>query len=549
MHALPAWAAIATALASASAIAYAALERRQGTDFALAGATLLVAAAVTALAGRLRRRPASARLGTGVLARLGHELRTPLHSIVSHVDALAARATADPERAALATIRRNTQHVLDVIVRTLALGDGATAPVPCRMAELVADVVGMLDDAAGAKGLRLVVSCPEPVPATIDTDPTALRQVLINLIDNAIKYTARGTVELALAAADVPIPVVRFTVRDDGPGIPQDELAAIFDPFVRGAAARGVPGHGIGLAVARDLARGLGGDVNVESHPGTGSTFTVTVPAGFSVSAERTIVGRDAGAIPPAVRVPLGGRILVVEDDDAVRSLVTQALRQAGAEVEAVGTGSEALGAALAASRVGRPFDVTFMDLQLPGLDGDEVVRRMRAAGCTTPVVALTAAADLESRERARAAGCSAFLAKPVGLDDLLAAARHHVGAHPLASTLPSLPGLEGVIAGFTGVLEQRVREIERAANSGDVLAVGRLAHRLRGAAGSHGFAPISDAALALEEVAVAGGDLTPALLQLARLCRRARAAHPSVEERAKAPVAVGFETLLRHEP
>jgi signal transduction histidine kinase/CheY-like chemotaxis protein/HPt (histidine-containing phosphotransfer) domain-containing protein len=573
MRTLAAWGAIATALVAGYALEVVALRVRQGTDLAAAASAMLLAAAVGALANRLRARripdtdrahrhvavPRAAEVGT--LTRLGHELRGPLHAIMSHADALATDVTTETQRATLAAIRRNSDHLLEVVVRALGGSDGALpVQVACRPATLVADAITIVRRAAAQKGLVLAVECATPIPESMLADATALRQVLINLLDNAVKFTAHGRVILGVEFIETARTELRFAVRDTGPGIPPAELESIFEPHHRGTAGPGVPGTGLGLAIARELVHTMGGQLTAESRPGAGSTFTLTVPVHVDPTTSRDTIDLEPLATAGAGGRRLHGRVLVVEDASDVRELLARTLERAGAQVDAAGTGSEGLGRALAAARADRPFDLVLLDMQLPGLDGDEVVRRLRRAGCHAPIVALTAAAGADVRARCLAAGCTDYLAKPVGLDVLLAATEHHLsnGASditPLTSSLPHGAGLDEVVAGFVGLLDGRLREIEQAADAGDTPAVERLAHRLRGAAGSHGFAPISDAALALEQTAATGGNLTPALLLLARLCRRATAAHQLAnatrsiaEEREILPVALSLETLLRNE-
>jgi len=570
MRTLAAWGAIVTALAAGYALEVVALRVRQGTDLAAAASAMLLAAAVGALANRLRARrvantdvtadrPVPALSGVGTLARLGHELRAPLHAIMSHTDALANEVATEAQRATLAAIRRNSDHLLEVMVRALG-GPQMPVQVACRPATLVADVVTMVRRIATQKSLELRIDCVAPIPESVLADATALRQVLLNLIDNAVKFTARGSVTLVVDFADTPRTELRFAVRDTGSGIRAAELESIFEPHRRGAAAHTAPGAGLGLAIARELVHTMGGRLVAESRPGAGSTFTLTVPVHVDPTTPRCAIDVDPpSTIDHAGGPRLHGRVLLVEDASDVRELLARTLERAGAEVDAVGTGSEGLGRALAAAHVQHPFDLVLMDLQLPGLDGDEVVWRLRRAGCDAPIVALTAAAGADVRARCLAAGCTDYLAKPVGLDVLLAVTEHHLSnggtVTPLTSSLPRDAGLEEVVASFVGLLEGRMRELQQAADSGDATTVERLAHRLRGAAGSHGFAPISDAALALEETAAAGGNLTPALVLLARLCRRATVAHRRtddarsvVEEREILPVAFGLETLLRDE-
>jgi len=263
---------------------------------------------------------------------------------------------------------------------------------------------------AAERGLDLRVEVGPGADALIRSDATRLRQVLINLVANAVKFSERGFVRLG-AFADGEREL-RFEVEDSGIGIPADKLGEIFEPFtqVDSSMARRYGGTGLGLSISRRLARALGGELSVESVLGRGSVFTLRVHA--EPLASPAVAAEPASAqLPPRV---LHGRVLVAEDGADNRRLLVHLLERWGLDVEVAENGIQALEQVEKCAERGEPIELVLMDMQMPGMDGYEATRRLRAEARRIPIVAVTAHAMDGAREACLAAGCDEFLTKPV---------------------------------------------------------------------------------------------------------------------------------------
>ena len=382
------------------------------------------------------------RAKSAFLANMSHEIRTPMTAILGFADVLLEEAETEDapnERVeALHTIQRNGQYLLELINDILDLskvesGKLDVEHVACRPIEVVHEVLRLMQVRADSKGLRLGAQSAGPLPETVYTDPLRLRQILINLVGNAIKFTEVGEVRLVTRFVQRcgRSPCVQFDVIDTGIGMNQEQMARLFSPFCQAetSTSRKYGGTGLGLAISRRLCQLLGGDLSVSSSPGVGSTFSVTVDAG----AMEDLRLCDAPFQPPvALGEPtadaapdtqsLQGRILLAEDGPDNQRLIAFLLRKAGAEVVVAENGDEACQKALAASAAGQPYDLILMDMQMPVMDGYEATRRLRAAGLQGPIMALTASAMQGDEEACRMAGCNSYVAKPIDRPRLLAA-------------------------------------------------------------------------------------------------------------------------------
>ncbi len=389
------------------------------------------------------RAEAAARAKSEFLANMSHEIRTPLTAILGYADLL-LDPMLDPQESAehVRTIRNNGTHLLAVLNDILDLsrieaGRMTLEQVECSPAGLLADVAGMLRLRAEEQGLTLVERRDGPLPAVIRSDPTRLRQILVNLTGNAIKFTGKGRVELALRlvrADGAPEGCLEFSVRDTGIGMDEQQAARLFQPFVQAdsSTTRRFGGTGLGLVISRRLARLLGGDVLATSVPGQGSTFTVRIPSGpleglRMLEADETLDRPDEAL--PAVLPTLQGRVLLAEDTRDSALVIATILRRAGAEVTVVHDGMAAVNAAQSAAAEGRAFDLLLMDLHMPELDGLQATRRLREAGYDRPIIALTADSMPEDRAACLAAGFDDHATKPVRRAELVALAARMLGA------------------------------------------------------------------------------------------------------------------------
>ena len=362
------------------------------------------------------------------LANMSHEIRTPMTAILGFADILADPASADETRRdAIETIRRNGEHLLEVVndildTSKIEAGELRIEAVPCDPSRVAREVIDLLRPRAEAKSVTLSLRIDPTFPPRLTTDPTRLRQVALNLVSNAIKFTERGIVDVRLAcrpAHDDHAFLVLLEVRDSGIGMTTEQIDGLFRPFTQAdtSTTRRFGGTGLGLVISRGLARKMGGDVTVSSEPGEGSCFLATFLAAHAPSEASLEDATEPVAEPRA----LSGRILLAEDGLDNQRLISHHLRRAGAEVIVVENGALALDAVEAASTSGFPFDLILMDMQMPEMDGYEAARTLRKRGHRLPIVALTAHSMASDRDRCLAAGCSDFATKPIRRDDLLA--------------------------------------------------------------------------------------------------------------------------------
>jgi len=456
------------------------------------------------------------------LAHMSHEIRTPMTAILGYVNVLADPRTTESERTShLQTIRRNGQHLLRIINDILDLskmeaGRMVVESVECWPLEILDQVVSLMKPRAVEKGLTFAVDYGTPMPERIRADPTRLRQILINLLGNAIKFTEVGGIRFHVEM-DPAAGLLRFRVIDTGVGLSPEAQARLFTPFTQGdpSTTRRFGGTGLGLAISKRLAEMLGGDITVQSKLERGSTFVLTLPTGPLDGVP--LIGNPAefGAAQSPVRPEVGAdlavraRILVVEDAQDNQRLFEYYLRKAGAEVAIADNGARGCEAALGAVAAGKPFDVILMDVQMPEVDGYEATRRLRAAGYRRPIIALTAHALETDRASCLAAGCDDFVTKPVDPERLIEAILQHVGQGQgereaayepaLVSTLGDNTELRALVEIFLGGLPVRIESMERCLAEENFEQLLVEAHRLKGTAGGYGFPTLTEAAANLE--------------------------------------------------
>jgi len=372
----------------------------------------------------------ASRAKSDFLANMSHEIRTPMTAILGFTDLLNDPSVSEAERAGYVnTIRRNAEHLLTLIndlldVSKIEAGKMTVERMPCSPADVIADVASMLRGQAGNKGIALDVAYLGPIPRTILSDPTRLRQIILNLAGNAVKFTSKGRVRIETSLerhGDRGALVIH--VRDTGIGMTPEQMARLFQPFQQAdsSMARRFGGTGLGLTISKRLAVMLGGDVSVDSRSGEGSVFTVTIDTGPLEGVELLDAPTEAVPVqrPPAAQgAPrLIGRILLAEDGPDNQRLIAHILRKAGADVTIVGNGRQAVEAA---RNVYTPYNLILMDMQMPVQDGYSATRELRAGGYTHPIVALTAHAGPEDRAKCLGAGCDDFATKPIETARLL---------------------------------------------------------------------------------------------------------------------------------
>ncbi len=370
------------------------------------------------------------------LANMSHEIRTPMTSILGYADLLRSHDLSAAEIAEhVEIIRINGEHLLSIINDILDLskieaGMMSVERRECRIVALLGEAATTVRLRAEQKGLDLRVVLADPIPERIFSDDLRVRQILINLLGNALKFTDRGSIEMVARYSGPASPEPRLTieVRDTGIGIRPEHMERLFQPFAQadGSTTRKYGGTGLGLVISRRLARALGGDITVRSEFGRGSTFTVTLATGDldgvplieTIPASSIISSETPAPAPAAVR--LRGRILLADDGPDNRRLHAAILERRGATVVAVGDGQAAVDAALHAAASGEPFDLILMDMQMPVLDGYQATQALRERGVRTPIIAFTAHALQDDRRRCLVSGCDDYATKPIDRQALI---------------------------------------------------------------------------------------------------------------------------------
>jgi signal transduction histidine kinase/FixJ family two-component response regulator len=404
------------------------------------------------------------------LANMSHEIRTPMTAILGFAELLLADVEKPANAHAAQTIKRNGELLLEIINDILDLskieaGKFDVDPQPCSPRQLVADVVTLMKVRADAKKLPLEIVFEGPIPNLVRTDPLRLRQILINLVGNALKFTNAGRVYIAtrLVDSDGETPSLQFDVVDTGIGLTAEQIDGLFVPFSQAdsSTTRNYGGTGLGLTISRRLAKMLGGDIVVESVFGRGSRFRLTITTGPLTGVELIDDAEKSEASQSAVdqlpetpvtarAVQLNCRVLLVEDGPDNRRLTSYILIKAGAEVAFAEDGLEAVEKVLAAMPgfgrrqrdVPEAFDLILMDMQMPVMDGYEATRRLRQKGYRGPIVALTAHAMRHDRDKCFEAGCDAFVSKPVDRQTLLEIVAKY-GQSPAARATEAVPEKE----------------------------------------------------------------------------------------------------------
>ena len=510
-------------------------ERLAERDRATAAAEAAKAAAEAARAAAESANQAKSQF----LANMSHEIRTPMAAMLGHADLLL-----DPDRPAgdrvdsINTIRRSGQHLLMVLNDILDLskieaGKMSVERVDCDPCRVLGEVASLMRPRARERGLAFDVRFELPLPRTIESDPTRLRQVLINLVGNAVKFTKVGGVTVVVRLDDAPgnDPLLLFEVNDTGVGMTPEQMGRIFQPFAQadGSTTRQFGGTGLGLTISRRLARLMGGEIEADSQPGFGSRFTLSIQTGplegrpmVTDPAEATRSGNPAPDAPSATApVPevLDGNILLAEDGRENQVVVAAYLRKAGATVVLANDGREAVEIATLQAATPRPFDLILMDMQMPHLDGYGATALLRAEGIDVPIIALTAHAMTEDRDRCLFCGCTDYLAKPVNRTDLLATVARHLAASraarvspkasagaPVSSGLANMgpsvdddPVIRQYLPDFIAELPGRVRELTDLLAAQDLDELGQRVHQLKGSGGLYGFPQITHAAAEAE--------------------------------------------------
>jgi len=401
---------------------------------------------------------AASRSKSEFLANMSHEIRTPMTAILGYADLLIDPTQSPSDRMdCIQIIRRNGVHLLSIIndildISKIEAGRLTIERIETSPMQILAEVESLMRGRALEKGIQFKVEYVGSIPETISTDPTRLRQILVNLVGNAIKFTTTGEVRIAcelIGPADDLQQSLRFLVIDTGIGLTAAQQEHLFTPFVQGdnSTTRQFGGTGLGLTISRELATMLGGDITFESNPCQGSVFKLEIETGpldgvtmLDSLPEAQCVAPSDGIDPLSEPRSLTGmRILLAEDGPDNQKLISFVLRKVGAEVVIVENGKKAVTEALAATALERnapdtvrAFDVILMDMQMPEMDGYAAASLLRSKGYAGAIIALTAHAMSGDRERCIKAGCNDYATKPIDRAKLLKTiARNHQAAAP----------------------------------------------------------------------------------------------------------------------
>ncbi|MFQ5501112.1 MAG: ATP-binding protein [Phycisphaerae bacterium] len=384
------------------------------------------------------------------LANMSHEIRTPMTSILGFSETLSENIVKPENRDAITTITRNGQHLLDIINDILDLskieaGKTTVEQIPCSPCALVSEAASLMRVRTDAKGLTLEVTYYSgPIPETIQSDPVRIRQILINLIGNAVKFTKTGGIRVITSFVnDAGEPRIQFDIVDTGIGMTESQASRLFQPFSQAdtSMARKFGGTGLGLVISKRFAEMLGGDiVLVETREGSGTRFRVTIATG-PLEGVKMLENPGAEPIAPvAVAQPsasalsqtLDCRILLAEDGLDNQRLIKHILSKAGADVSVVENGKLALDAVLATlegSDGGPGIDLILMDMQMPVMDGYLATAEIRKKGWDGPIIALTAHAMAGDREKCLAVGCDDYATKPIHRKLLIELINRHLAS------------------------------------------------------------------------------------------------------------------------
>lgn len=465
---------------------------------------------------------------TQFLASMSHEIRTPLNGILGYTDLLLDQELKPEHRRYLERIQFAGAALLTVVNDILDFSKIEAGQIsldhrPFSLEALVSNTVSVVAEAAQRKGLAMKVEVAPDLPTALVGDEARIRQILLNLLNNALKFTQKGSVTLRVAReTSAEAELVRFSVEDTGIGIPKDQRSNLFHRFyqVNSSLTREVGGTGLGLAISKRLVSLMGGMIGLESEEGKGSTFWFKVPL---PGGEESVNSGEPGAAP--VQSGARGRILLVEDLEHNRDLACTILTQAGHEVDTAGNGVEAVAAVQS-----KNYDVVLMDVQMPVMDGVTATCHIRALehpGRNVPIIAMTANVLPHQIAAFAEAGMNDHIGKPFKKAELFDKLHRWLPRPPplLAPRPPAdealgelraLMGPEWVLAGLTS-LDRQIQEAFGATAPGDSRQLAQWAHALVSQAALFGFHELSQACSDLEQACSGGKDVRLAFTRARR--------------------------------
>ncbi|MBN1491792.1 MAG: PAS domain S-box protein [Phycisphaerae bacterium] len=482
----------------------------------------------------------ASRMKSRFLANVSHEVRTPLNAIVGFSEVIQRTTTDDLVRRQARTILRESETLLQLINELLDHAKIEAGKLdldfrPVDLRQLLNEIRTGIEPLASEKGLESRFTVSDDVPPYVVGDGLRIRQVLVNLISNAIKFTERGRVSVVVepcVTAETET-TLRFSVIDTGIGISADKQAAVFESFtqVDGSATRRYGGTGLGTTISKQLVEMMGGRIGFDSEPGKGSTFWFVLPVGVAPASGSGMT--EVGTPVAAHRVQCTGYILVVEDYPPNQEVARLHLEEAGHRVRIVANGREAVTACEQET-----FDLILMDVQMPEMDGQEATQRIRVGSttcATIPILGMTAHADRGSRGTCMASGMNEVIRKPVRRDMLLATVDHWLTARadnlpPATRPVPEpAPSYEAVVADtpidyrvaidefgspetvdlvvnqFLETLDRQLGVLRQAIEAGDADRARKEAHAIKGGAGTLEARPLAEVASRMEKMGTEG--------------------------------------------
>jgi signal transduction histidine kinase/CheY-like chemotaxis protein/integral membrane sensor domain MASE1/HPt (histidine-containing phosphotransfer) domain-containing protein len=501
------------------------------------------------------------RAKSAFLANMSHEIRTPMTSVLGYAKLLQADDLSKEDlHEFLRSLHRNAEHLLEIVSDVLDMskiesGEMTVERVEMSPRDIVDEVTSLMKSQAAEKGLDFILHCDPSTPDRMSSDPTRVRQILLNLISNAIKFTDKGRVSVEVSTVCLQDrPHVRFEVADTGIGLTAEQQSRVFQPFVQAetSTTRRYGGTGLGLSICSRFIGMLGGTLSVESRRGHGSKFgfalpceqadTLNHPAAESPELDVVKGERQASNLsfrfehPRADRASV--RILLAEDSADIRRLLATELKSTGIQLDFADNGQLAVEKVMACRASGMPYDLVLMDMRMPVLDGESATRRLREEGfLDLPIVVLTASETRDFRRPRVSYGCDEFVTKPINMEQLKGAIARQLNKRraviseleaddqmPIRSSSASSAGMAAVIAEYVRELPLAVLEMRGQLASGDLAELRESLHRLKGSGGMHGFGVLSTLAGEAEAVLVMGaerGAINNALQKLIAAMRR----------------------------
>ena len=360
------------------------------------------------------------------LANMSHEIRTPMNGIIGFSDLLAEEDLTDQQKEYVEIICNSGNNLLTLIndildFSKIEAGQLDTEIIEVSLQEQLQTIHSLISSKAEEKKIELKINKETDLPESINTDPTRLQQCLVNLVSNAVKFTEKGHVHINVSLEQQnDQQFIRFDVEDTGIGIPLERQNKIFDSFTQadGSTSRKYGGTGLGLAITKQLTKLLGGKIELKSRLEHGSTFSITIPAGLDVTKRKLTETDDLkpdNEPQSAEQSAFSGKVLVAEDSQTNQTLIKILLEKMGLKVLVVSDGEEALHETLK-----QEFDLIFMDMMMPGMNGYDAAKAIREKSISTPIIALTANALKDDDKKCLHAGCSAYISKPINRKKLV---------------------------------------------------------------------------------------------------------------------------------